>query len=248
MAKVLIGTSGWIYKDWWGRFYSEKLPQSQTLEFYSKTFDTVELNASFYHLPLKKNFKNWYKRTPSNFYFSVKGNKYITQNLKLSNPSGPVGRFFSESSGLGEKLEVVLWQLPPNFGKDIKRLENFLKEVNLTTENLKLKTKSAFEFRHLSWLSTDIYDLLKKYKAGWVIQNSSTWQAAEEVTSSFVYLRFHGLESLYSSNYSEAELKKWAEKINKWHNQGLTVYAYFNNDTNAYAVKNALRLKELVEK
>ena len=86
MPKILIGTDGWVYKDWWGKFYPEKLSQSETLEYYSKTFDTVEMNVSFYHLPAKKTFKNWYKRTPKESHFSVKGNKYITQNLKLSRP------------------------------------------------------------------------------------------------------------------------------------------------------------------
>jgi uncharacterized protein YecE (DUF72 family) len=199
----------------------------------------VELNASFYHLPKKKTFENWGKRTPSDFHFSVKGNKYITQYLKLSKPEEPTERFFDEAGGLGKKLEVVLWQLPPNFGRDTKRLENFLKILPKTQ-------KSSFEFRHESWLSKDVYDLLKGYKVGWVIQSSTKWPAAEEITTNFVYLRFHGLDSLYSSSYSDAELKKWAEKIKNWSRQDLVVYAFFNNDINAFAVKNALKLKELV--
>jgi len=152
-----------------------------------------------------------------------------------------VGRFFSEAAGLSKKLEVILWQLPPNFGKDVKRLENFLK-------NLPSDKRNAFEFRHESWLSNDVYKLLTKHKAGWVIQSSDRWPAAEAVTSDFVYLRFHGLGSLYSSNYSEKQLAEWAGKIKKWLSQGLDVYGYFNNDANAYAVKNAIRLKKLVTK
>jgi uncharacterized protein YecE (DUF72 family) len=241
MAKVFIGTSGWFYDDWWGRFYPKNLPKGKALEFYSKTFDTVELNASFYHLPKKITFENWRKNTPTGFTFSVKGNRFITQNLKLSRPNKPVERFFKEVKGLEKKLEGVLWQLPPNFGKDLERLEEFLKI-------LPKNTKNAFEFRHKSWLSADIYKSLEKHKAGWVIQSSKKWPAAEVITSNFIYLRFHGIGSLYSSDYSDKELKEWAEKINKWLKEGLDVYAYFNNDDNVNAVKNSLKLKELIKK
>lgn len=239
MKKEFIGTSGWIYKDWWGRFYPEDLPQNKTLEFYSKNFDTVELNASFYHLPKKKTFKNWDSRTPKGFIFSVKGSKFITHNLKLSRPKEPIERFFNEAKGLGNKLEVVLWQLPPNLGKDLDRLNNFLKI-------LPKRGKDAFEFRHESWLSEDVYEILKKFSVGWVIQSSRRWPTKEIVTANFIYLRFHGLGSLYSSNYSDEELSTWATKIKSWLKDGLDVYAYFNNDHNAYAVYNAKKLKELV--
>lgn len=240
MAKAFIGTSGWLYGDWWGRFYPKDLPQSKTLEYFSETFDTVELNASFYYLPKKRIFKNWQERTPKEFAFSVKGNKFITQNLKLNRPKEPVERFFNESKGLGNKLEVILWQLPPNFGKDLERLEKFLKI-------LPKNTKNAFEFRHESWLSGDVYKLLEKYNSGWVIQSSGRWLAAEIVTANFVYLRFHGRGSLYSSNYSDGELKKWAKKVNRWLRDGLDVYAYFNNDYKAYAVNNAMKLEKLTK-
>lgn len=239
MAKVYIGTSGWVYEDWWERFYPPEVKPEGRLEYYSKHFDSVELNASFYHLPRRKTFEGWGKKTPDRFVFSAKISKYITQNLKLKNTESPTKLFLKESQGLGKKLGVILVQLPPNLHGNAERLENFLKTLPTTP-------RFAFEFRHESWLDEAIYELLRKFKAGWVIQDSVHWPAAEVVTSDFVYLRFHGPGALYSSNYPDSELKVWAEKIKGWLAQGLDVYAYFNNDVNAYAVRNALKLKELI--
>jgi uncharacterized protein YecE (DUF72 family) len=157
----------------------------------------------------------------------------------LKNSEEPLSLFLKQSIGLEEKLSVILVQLPPNFKKDLNRLEEFLKL-------LPKKPRFAFEFRHETWLNSEIYDLLRKYKAGFVIQDSVHWMGVEVVTNDFVYLRFHGPGALYSSNYPEQQLKKWAERIKKWIGEDLDVYGYFNNDTNAYAVKNALSLKNLV--
>ena len=237
-GEVFIGTSGWVYEDWWGRFYPKNINPEERLEYYSKYFDIVEINSSFYHLPRQKTFKNWSLKTPSQFSFSAKLSRYITQIKKLNNPKEPLELFLSQSKGLGKKLQVILVQLPPNFKKNLKRLEEFLKL-------LPKKPRFAFEFRHETWLDREVYDLLRKYKAGFVIQDSSRWPSAEVVTADFVYLRFHG-RVLYASNYPESELKKWAERIKKWIGEGLDVYGYFNNDTKAFAIYNALKLKELI--
>jgi uncharacterized protein YecE (DUF72 family) len=237
-GKVFIVTSGWVYDDWWGRFYPQNIKPEERLEYYSKYFNIVEINSSFYHLPRQKTFKNWSLKTHSQFYFSAKLSRYITQIKKLNDSKEPLELFLSQSKGLGKKLQVILVQLPPNFRKDLKRLGEFLKL-------LPKERRFAFEFRHVTWLDREVYDLLRKYKAGFVIQDSSRWPRAEVVTADFVYLRLHG-RVLYSSNYPEAELKKWAEKIKNWFSEGLDVYGFFNNDTNALAVKNALSLKNLV--
>src|SRR4030042_3048291 len=294
MSKLFIGTSGWVYEDWWKRFYPIGTKPDQRLEYYSKRFDTVELNASFYHLPRKKTFENWSKKTLDSFSFSVKLSKYITHNLKLKNVKEPLALFLQEAKGLGNKLSVVLVQLPPNLHVNKERLEDFLNvssklsspsaarqtrpPVQLGTlravESPRQKSERtkgaelaqtgdetdgmrafarfprfAFEFRHESWLDNEIYKLLRKYKAGFVIQDSAgRWPVAEVVTSDFVYLRFHGPGVLYSSNYTDKILKEWASKINNWLGKGLDVYAYFNNDVSAYAIKNALALKEFINR
>ncbi|HEX7456051.1 MAG TPA: DUF72 domain-containing protein [Candidatus Nanoarchaeia archaeon] len=283
MTKVFIGTSGWVYEDWWGEFYPRNIKPEQRLEYYAKSFVTVELNASFYHLPHRNTFENWNKKTPDRFVFSTKLSKYITQNLKLNNAEEPLELFLHEAAGLEKKLSVVLVQLPPNLHANKERLEDFLeicaevgdqrfssspnpREIKVSSlpkqkdslvpmETQKSgclpaqRPRFAFEFRHESWLDKEIYDLLRKYKAGFVMQDSAgRWPAAEVVTSEFVYLRFHGPGLLYSSNYPDKILKEWAEKINSWLGEGLDVYAYFNNDVNAYAIQNALKLKELTNR
>lgn len=156
----------------------------------------------------------------------------------MKNAKGPLKLFLQQSIGLREKLSVILVQLPPTFKKDVKRLEEFLKL-------LPKKPRFAFEFRHVTWLDREVYDLLRKYKAGLVIQDSSRWPRAEVVTADFLYLRFHR-RVLYASNYPESELKKWAEKIKNWLSEGFNVYGFFNNYTNSLAIKNALSLKNLV--
>jgi len=238
-GKIFIGTSGWVYDDWWGRFYPQNINPEERLEYYSKYFNIVEINSSFYHLPKLKTFENWRLKTPDQFVFSAKLSKYITQIKKLNDSKEPLELFLSQSKGLGKKLQAILVQLPPNFKKDLKRLEEFLKL-------LPKKPRFAFEFRHITWLDREVYDLLRKYKVGFVIQDSSRWPGAKVVTADFVYLRFHG-RVLYASNYPKPELKKWSEKIKNWLFEGLDVYGFFNNDTNAYAVKNALSLKNLVD-
>ncbi len=244
MAKVFIGTSGWVYEDWRERFYPIDTKPDQRLEYYSKSFNTVELNASFYHLPRKKTFGNWFKKTPVSFAFSVKLSKYITHNLKLKSAKESLQLFLNEANGLGNKLSVVLVQLPPNLKKDTERLENFLE----MTRSLSVKTRWAFEFRHETWLSEEVFELLKQFRVAWVIQDSGgRWPTAEIVTGDFVYVRFHGPSDLYSSDYSDKALREWVEKIKEWLGQELNVYVYFNNDINAYAVRNAQTLRRLIK-
>lgn len=243
MAKIYIGTSGFTYQHWRGIFYPQELSQTKWLEFYTQHFQTVEINASFYHQMSKKVYEGWAKRTPQDFVFGVKGSRFITHIKRLKDCHEPLRNFFGSVSGLGEKLGVVLWQLPPRWGADEKRLASFLSMI----DNLRFKNiRHAFEFRDKSWLSPSIYSVLKDYNVALVIQDSPYWPTAEIITADFTYLRFHGRESLYGSCYNKEELKDWAEKIRTWQKANLTVYAFFNNDAHGYAVRNAKELKELL--
>jgi uncharacterized protein YecE (DUF72 family) len=249
MSKISIGTSGFLYKHWKDSFYPSKLPQKDWFGYFVKQFDTVELNVSFYRLPKKEAFEKWRKIAGKSFVFAIKGSRYITHIKRLKDSREAVERFFEAASPLGsltsrevrpqQRKNVVLWQLPPRFKANPERLEEFLKI-------LPSLWRHAFEFRHESWLDKEVFKILKKYNAAIVFQDFPDWPRTEAVTADFVYLRFHGSKALYTSNYSEKELKEWSGKIKKWLKRKLDVYAYFNNDALGYATENAVALKALV--
>jgi uncharacterized protein YecE (DUF72 family) len=253
MREVYIGTSGFSYPHWRDVFYPRALPQKDWFEYYVKYFDTVELNVSFYRLPKKETFANWRKRAgktclpAGKFVFAIKGSRYITHVKRLKDCQDAVKRFFENAKAIRTQnakrktQNAILWQLPPRMKANSERLEEFL-------SILPAQWRHAFEFRHESWLSKEIFEAFKEYKAAIVFQDFPDWPVTEEVTADFVYLRFHGKTHLYTSGYSKEELKKWSRKIDKWMNRGLDVYAYFNNDALGYAVENAQTLKELVAK
>jgi len=257
-SKIFIGTSGFSYAHWRGVFYPENLPQKDWFSYYVKNFNTVELNVSFYRLPRKEAFESWRKKAGDKFVFAVKGWRWITHIKKLKNCQEEVKRFFETASAIDTPevvlrprhasgynhsrcgRNVVLWQLPPSLKIDPSRLEDFCKA-------LPQDFRYAFEFRHPSWGNEKTWKILRKHNAAVVFQDFPEWPIFKGITADFVYLRFHGKTSLYSSCYTEKELKRWAEKIKNWQNQGLDVYGYFNNDALGYAVENAKTLERLVQ-
>lgn len=245
MAKLLIGTSGYSYPHWGsGVFYPEDVPQRRWLEFYSDHFDTVELNVTFYRLIKKEVFEGWYRRTPGEFLFAVKGSRYITHIKRLRDCEDAIQRFSENSQGLGEKLEIILWQLPPRFVYQKERLTAFCKLV--AESPVMSKTQHAFEFRHDSWFVPEVARLMERYGFSMCISDSPHLPSTDTVTADFIYLRFHGSQSLYSSKYTDEELTSWAEKAQAWLRKGISVYAYFNNDVSGYAIENARRLREIL--
>lgn len=243
MATVFIGTSGWSYEHWKGVFYPEDLAKQKWLEYYCQHFKTVELNASFYHLPKRVTFENWRKRVGKDFVFSVKGSRFITHVKKLNNCQEPLERFFERVEGIEGKegKEVILWQLPPGLKVNVERLKGF---IGLLPKS----RRYAFEFRSSTWLTVKVFDLLRQHNAAVVFQDFEYWPITDKITADFVYIRLHGKKELYASCYTKEELANWGEKINNWLKKGLDVYCYFNNDMRAYAVKNAKELKILSTK
>jgi len=245
MPRILVGTSGYNYRHWWnGVFYPSTLPQKGWLEFYSQFFDTVELNVSFYRLPNRKTFEGWYQRTPGYFLFSVKGSRFITHIKRLKDCREPLEAFFDHAQGLRKKLSVMLWQLPPKFTKNLERLQEFcslLRDISASNP-----VRQVFEFRDKSWFCPELYWLLNEHNFCLCLAHSSILPSVEMTTADFVYIRFHGGESLYGSNYSEGELRDWSKRIGEWLKEDLDVYSYFNNDAFGFAVKNASALKELL--
>lgn len=236
---IFIGTSGFFYLHWRERFYPKNAKQPEWLSYYAELFDTVELNVSFYRLPSANAFQVWYDETPEDFSFSLKGSRYITHTKKLHDPEDAVKVFFDRAKILKDKLSVVLWQFSSSFETSPERLKKFLEILQ------RYGCRHAFEFRDESWFTDEIYGILKRYNAALVISDSPFFPKADVRTADFSYIRLHGAAELHSSEYFRKELKSWAEKVNNLAKKG-DVYIYFNNDVNAYAVKNALEMKELL--
>lgn len=233
--RIHIGTSGYVYRHWKNIFYPEKMKQTQ-LEHYSSFFDTVEINATFYSNFEKRVYSSWSKQTKENFVFSIKGPRYITHVRRLKDIRDEVKSFFEKAKGLDGKLKVVLWQFPPSFKKSDEnelRLENFI--------SFSPKIWQALEFRHVSWTETPAFI---PDNFSYVINSSTRYPLITPSNNSqFIYIRFHGPKSLYTSSYSDLELSHWSEKIRKMAKER-EVFCYFNNDARGYAVKNALFLKK----
>jgi uncharacterized protein YecE (DUF72 family) len=209
------------------------------LEEYLKHFDTVELNSSFYHQPPRTTFENWKKKTPPGFLFSVKASRYITHNKKLHEAEESLEYFLHAATGLGRKLGVVLFQMPPSWQINLDRLESFLKL-------LPKRLRFTFEFRHASWMTEEVYALLKKYNAALCIYELAGFETPHVVTADFIYVRLHGPGGKYRGNYSDAAMHDWAEELKAAPATVKHVYVYFDNDIGGYAPKNALTLKDLL--
>jgi uncharacterized protein YecE (DUF72 family) len=236
MAKVYVGTSGWSYASWRGAFFPAKVMLKHHLAYYATQFSTAELNGVFYRTPSLKAVRDWRKRTPAHFVFAWKASKFITHWKRLSGKSrNSLALIEQRLKILGPKAGPVLFQLPPRFEADNKRLQSFLKL-------LPKRRRYAFEFRHRSWYRKPTFDLLKKHNIALCISDHRDAPAPWKVTAKFVYLRGHGPRGDYRNHYSGAALGKWADKIKRWRRRRRTVYVYFDNDQKSAAPADALRL------
>jgi uncharacterized protein YecE (DUF72 family) len=243
-GQLWVGTSGWSYPHWRGVLYPPEAKSAEWLRIYAGTFRTVELNASFYHMPRPETFRKQAAQTPEGFLFAVKAHRSITHEMRLAGAMERWAEFVSSAMELGAKLGPVLLQFPPSFRAQPELLEEFLSAHAADRQRRALRL--AFEFRHASWFAGAVADILHQHGAALVLADSSRYpQAPLEPQGAFVYLRFHGPAALFASSYSEAQLEEWAARIRGWLGEGRDVYAYFNNDAGGCAVRNALRLGEL---
>lgn len=236
---LYVGTSGWSYAHWHGRFYPDDLQEREWLTFYARRFRTVELNVTFYRMPFENMIRGWRTRAPTGFLFAAKGSRVVTHRKRLKGVHRDVSRFLARIRGLGDRLGVILWQLPPSMQRDDKRLERFLK-------GLPNAFAYAVEFRHPSWYAPAVCDILRESKVAMVDVSSMRMPCHHEVTSDFVYLRFHGLAGGFAHDYTADELAPWAEHAAACLRKGHRVYAYFNNDADARAPANAERFESMV--
>jgi uncharacterized protein YecE (DUF72 family) len=238
---IRVGCSGWNYEHWRnGVFYTPRLPPRRWLEFYAQHFDTVEINATFYRLPRESAVANWVRESPPDFLFAVKMSRYVTHIKRLRDLPPSLELFYGRIRPLAEspKMGPVLWQLPGTFRRDDERLADALAQLP--------PGRHCFEFRHESWFVDEVYELLRSSRAALVIGDAPTrpFQALE-LTADWTFIRFHHGTRGRSSNYSDRELEEWAQRIEPWAARG-DVYAFFNNDRNGYAPRNARLLKKLL--
>lgn len=242
---LYIGTSGWSYKHWHGIFYPEDIKPDKYLEYYTTRFSCVELNSCFYHLPVKKSVTGWMNRTPDSFRFCLKLSRFITHQMQLYDVDEALTKFFTIFEGMKEKLGPVLVQLPPGLTFDESRIVYFMELLKQQYDQFRF----AFEIRNKTWLNDRFFNLLSHIGAAFVIADSGKrYPYHEAVTTDFVYLRLHGREQLYASDYNDTDMEHYAEKIKTWLSMNKTVWGFFNNDYHGYAIKNAARLIEILEK
>jgi len=236
--QIRIGTSGWVYRHWQGLFYPANLPQKQWFAYYARSFDTVEINSTFYHLQNASVFEHWRQQAPGGFLYSIKASRIITHNQRLEGCQDTLETFLSRASLLGETLGPVLFQLPPSFSLDLGRLESFF-------ALLPKGFSYAMEFRNPTWLTEEVFAFLERFGVALCIHDIPPLQVPLRITTKFVYLRFHG-DVDHAGDYPFETLALWAERMKAWQRQGLAVFAYFNNDASGMAVRNALTVKQLL--
>ena len=232
-----LGTSGWSYPGWKGKFYPLELPSKDWLSFYAEHFSTVEINMTFYRFPKPETLKGWLERTPPRFTFTLKANRQITHHKKLQNVRSEVRYFYILADSLAERLGCILFQLPPSITFDLDLLKGFL-------DTLAPQYRNVIEFRHESWYDEKVYDILRAAGVSFCTVSSAQVPRTAVVTSSVAYFRFHGLTGGYRYNYSNEELGEWGEIIRA--SKAAETYVYFNNDYQAFAVRNCLKLGELL--
>jgi uncharacterized protein YecE (DUF72 family) len=234
---IRIGCSGWNYAPWKDEFYEGK-PARLWLQHYARYFDTVEVNNTFYRLPLKTSVAKWVAATPPDFLFAVKASRYLTHIKRLTDLSGGLTRYYERIEPLlhSQKLGPVLWQLPPTFKRDDDRLAAALEALP--------RGRHALELRHASWFAEPVYELLRSHAAALVIADRPEVNdfQTHELTTDFTYVRFHYGSRGRRGNYSKSELEVWARRFEDW-SRRVEVLAYFNNDWELFAVRNALWLK-----
>lgn len=238
-ADIHIGTSGWHYHQWIGPFYPLGMRPKDFLGYYAGQFRTVEINATFYRLPSRQAVMEWRDGSPPDFVFAAKGSRFITHMKKLRDPEASIQRYFDLIELLGDKLGPIIFQLPPRWHFDLKRLATFLKA-------LPKPRRYAFEFRDESWLSPSTYELLAKHDAALCLYDLAGRQSPLEVTADFVYIRLHGPGGAYQGSYDDQALATWAPRLRRWRAKGIAVYCYFDNDEQGNAPMNALLLDRFV--
>ncbi|MFN2460753.1 MAG: DUF72 domain-containing protein [Candidatus Velthaea sp.] len=238
MSTIRIGTSGWTYKDWRGRFYPEHLAQRDWLAYYARHFSTVELNVTTYRLPKEADLARW-SAVPRDFLYTVKLSRLITHRRRPGEPQAFVDNYMRAVEPLRPFIANLLAQLPPWLQRDDAALADFL-------GRLPPQHRYVVEFRHPSWYCEEVYAQLRRTGAALCLHDLAGSVAPHVITSDLLYVRLHGPVRAYAGSYPGKRLLDWASRIRDLSAQVSETYVYFNNDERAFATRNALRLRELL--
>ena len=235
-----IGTSGWSYDHWTNVLYPEGMAPADRLACYVQRFGTVEINSTFYRWPSAAAFASWHRRLPPDFVMTVKAPRGLTHGKRLYAPEPWLARMIPSLRALGQNRGVLLVQTPPGMEYDLARLAYFL-------EQLPSWQKTALELRHPTWHREDVFDLLEQHGVAYCVMSGAGLPCILRATAPFIYVRLHGPDTnfLYAGSYSDDALRWWADRLREWNGQGRDVYAYFNNDGDGNAVRNADTLRWL---
>jgi uncharacterized protein YecE (DUF72 family) len=243
MKPVRIGCSGWMYDDWRGRLYPDKLAKRRWLERYAEVFDTVEVNSTFYRLARREAVAGWVEQTPDGFEFAVKASRYLTHIKRLVEIRDGIARFYEPLEPIAQagRLGPVLWQLPENFHRDDARLAGWLE--------LLPAGRHTIEFRHESWFVPEVLEALRAHDVALTIGDHPERPfQSHDATADWRFVRFHYGARGRAGNYSATEIETWARRIAQWRRRE-SVYAFFNNDWRGFATDNAqLLLRRLGER
>jgi uncharacterized protein YecE (DUF72 family) len=246
---VYVGTSGWQYDHWRARFYPKDIPKARWLEYYAKRFSVVESNNAFYRLPKPQTFEDWARRTPDDFLFTVKVSRFLTHIKRLKDSEEPVERFLEHSRHLGAKLAPVLLQLPPTLRADLDALDS-------TLAHFGTKVRVSVEFRHPTWFTDECRALLEERGAALCLADgelggekaasrpvSPLWR-----TTDWGYVRFHHGAAAPAPCYGRTSLNSWARRVSELWGRSKDVFAFFNNDGRACALRDATTFAGYVRK
>lgn len=239
MSPIFIGTSGWTYGDWSGRFYPRRLPQREWLAYYAQRFPTVELNVTTYRLPKERDVRRWLA-VPPGFRYTVKLSRLITHRKRPGEPQRFIDNFFAAVAPLAPRIANVLAQLPPYLERDDASLARFL-------DALPAQHRYVVEFRHPSWYAPATYATLRERRMSMCLHDLAGSVAPHVVTGPVLYVRLHGPVRAYAGSYRAVRLARWAEAIRELAAGVDETFVYFNNDERAFAPRNALALRALLE-
>jgi len=242
-GRIRIGIGGWTFPPWRGTFYPPDLPQKRELEYASRQFGAIEINATFYGRQSPKSWEKWSETAPEGFQFAIKGSRYCVMRSRLAEGAEGVGNFFAQGfAALGPKLGPILWQFAPRRQFDADDVAAFIDLLPADLDGIRLR--HAIEPRHESFRDERFFDLCRERDVAIVFEDSDQFPCVEADTASFAYARFQRMSEDVPTGYSAAQLGEIAERVDRWAGDGRDCYVFLINGAKIRAPAAALALQE----